>query len=93
MGINEREERALVLQMWSQNVSEEMIAKIIEIGEKQVHEYIFIKSVNLAGISNMEEAAREMQVQGKTEDEIAGILGVDVRTVRAFLEGRRDDRR
>ena len=93
MGINEREERALVLQMWSQNVSEEMIAKIIEIGEKQVHEYISIKSVNLAGISNMEEAAREMQVQGKTEDEIAGILGVDVRTVRAFLEGRRDDRR
>ena len=79
--------------MWSQNVSEEMIAKIMKIGEKQVHKYIFNKSVNLAGISNMEEAAREMQVQGKTEDEIAGILGVDVRTVRAFLEGRRDDRR
>ena len=42
-----------------------------------------------AGISNMEEAAREMHTQGKTEDEIAGILDIDIRLVRAFLEGKK----
>ena len=39
-----------------------------------------------ANISNMEEVAREMNGHGKTEDEIAGILDIDVRQVRAFLE-------
>jgi len=42
-----------------------------------------------ADISNMELAAREMNARGKTEDEIAGILDVDVRMVRAFLEEKR----
>jgi DNA-binding CsgD family transcriptional regulator len=41
-----------------------------------------------AGINNMEEVARDMAARGKTEDEIAGILDVDVRQVRAFLEMR-----
>lgn len=39
-----------------------------------------------ADISNMEELARDMNTRGKTEDEIAGILDIDVRLVRAFLE-------
>lgn len=39
-----------------------------------------------ANISNMEEAAQEMNARGKTEDEIAGILDIDVRMVHAFLE-------
>ena len=39
-----------------------------------------------ADISNMEEVAQEMNARGKTEDEIAGILDIDVRQVRAFLE-------
>ena len=38
-----------------------------------------------ADISNMEEVAQEMNARGKTEDEIAGILDIDVRQVRAFL--------
>ena len=41
-----------------------------------------------ADISNMEEVARELCTQGKTDDEIAGILDIDVRQVRAFLERR-----
>jgi DNA-binding CsgD family transcriptional regulator len=39
-----------------------------------------------ANISNMVELAREMSARGKTEDEIAGILDIDVRQVHAFLE-------
>jgi DNA-binding CsgD family transcriptional regulator len=39
-----------------------------------------------ADISNMVEVAQDMSAQGKTEDEIAGILDIDVRQVHAFLE-------
>jgi DNA-binding CsgD family transcriptional regulator len=42
----------------------------------------------MANISNMVELAQDMSAQGKTVDEIAGILDIDVRQVRTFLERR-----
>jgi DNA-binding CsgD family transcriptional regulator len=39
-----------------------------------------------AEISNMVEVAQDLSMRGKTEEEIANILDIDVRQVHAFLE-------
>lgn len=48
----------------------------------------------MSAISNEEELVQTMWAQGKAEDEIAGILGIDVWMVHEYVERlERDERR
>jgi DNA-binding CsgD family transcriptional regulator len=43
----------------------------------------------MVAMTNRKELVRDLVTQGKTEDEIAGILDIDVRQVHVFLEGQK----
>jgi DNA-binding CsgD family transcriptional regulator len=53
-----------------------------------------MRGVEMSAISNEEELVQTMWAQGKVEDEIAGVLGIDVWMVHEYVERlERDDRR
>jgi DNA-binding CsgD family transcriptional regulator len=87
MAVDKIEKRDLVLQMWSQNIAEEIIAKTMKMSVKQVHDNIYNKGVNLVeGISNEEDLVRLLEHHGHSEVEIATIMEIDVDKVHGYLE-------